>query len=163
MQMILDADRVDHQTTDSVLEALILEANLIRKHVPKYNVDLKDDKHYPYIRVTTSEAFPRFLVTRHAEKEKGKGKDLYFGPYTNARAMRNILQFLNKTFRIRDCDLKLPSDQPLRPCLSYHIGRCDAPCAHLISEPDYRKLVDEAADLHIRYQELMNVLSGEID
>ena len=131
--------------TRTEVEALILEANLIRKHVPKYNVDLKDDKHYPYIRVTTSEPFPRFLVTRHAEKEKGKGKDLYFGPYTNARAMRNILQFLNKTFRIRDCDLKLPSDQPLRPCLSYHIGRCDAPCAHLISEVDYRKLVDEAA------------------
>jgi len=127
--------------TTTEVEALILEANLIRKHTPRYNVDLKDDKHYPYIRVTLSEPFPRFLITRQAEK---KGKDLYFGPYTNARAMRNILQFLNKTFRIRDCDLKLPSAEPLRPCLSYHIGRCDAPCAHFIGEADYRRLVDEA-------------------
>jgi excinuclease ABC subunit C len=127
--------------TSTEVEALILEANLIRKHTPRYNVDLKDDKHYPYIRVTLSEPFPRLLITRQAEK---KGKDLYFGPYTNTTAMRNILQFLNKTFRIRDCDLKLPPGEPLRPCLSYHIGRCDAPCALLIGEADYRKLVDEA-------------------
>jgi excinuclease ABC subunit C len=128
--------------TRTEVEALILEANLIRKHVPRYNVDLKDDKHYPYIRVTVSEAFPRLLVTRHAEK--GRGKDLYFGPYTNARAMRNTIQYLNRVFRIRDCDLKLPVTEPLRPCLSYHIGRCDAPCALLIPEEDYRKLIDEA-------------------
>ncbi len=127
--------------THTEVEALILEANLIRKHVPKYNVDLKDDKHYPYIRVTMSEDFPRLLVTRQADK---RGKDLYFGPYTNSRAMRNIIQFLNKTFRIRDCDLKLPSPEPLRACLSYHIGRCDAPCAHLVSSEDYRKGVEEA-------------------
>jgi excinuclease ABC subunit C len=99
--------------TRTEVEALILEANLIRKHVPRYNVDLKDDKHYPYIRVTVSEPFPRLLVTRHAEK----GKDLYFGPYTNPRAMRNTLQYLNRLFRIRDCDLKLPVTEPLRPCL----------------------------------------------
>jgi len=131
--------------TRTEVEALILEANLIRKHVPRYNVDLKDDKHYPYIRVTTSEAFPRLLVTRHAEKGRGAGtKDLYFGPYTNARAMRSTLQYLTRLFRIRDCDLKLPVTEPLRPCLSYHIGRCDAPCALMTSEEEYRKLVDEA-------------------
>lgn len=126
--------------TRTEVEALILEANLIRKHTPRYNVDLKDDKHYPYIRVTTSEPFPRLLVTRSAEK----GRDIFFGPYTNARAMRNTLQYLTRLFRIRDCDLKLPVTEPLRPCLSYHIGRCDAPCALLTSEGDYRKLVDEA-------------------
>ena len=126
--------------THTEVEALILEANLIRKHTPRYNVDLKDDKRYPYLRVTLSEDFSRLLVTRHAEK----GKDLYFGPYTNARAMRNIQQFLNRTFRLRDCDLKLPLAEPVRPCLSYHIGRCDAPCAHLIDRESYRKLVDEA-------------------
>jgi excinuclease ABC subunit C len=127
--------------TRTEVEALILEANLIRKHTPRYNVDLKDDKHYPYIRVTVSEPFPRLLVTRSAEKN---GKDLYFGPYTNARAMRNTVQYLSRLFRVRDCDMKLPVAVPVRPCLSYHIGRCDAPCAHLITEPDYRALIDEA-------------------
>lgn len=130
--------------TRTEVEALILEANLIRRHTPRYNVDLKDDKHYPYIRVTLSEAFPRLLVTRQAEKNGKTAKDLYFGPYTNARAMRNTIQYLNRVFRIRDCDLKLPVETPVRPCLSYHIGRCDAPCAHLIGTDDYRKLVDEA-------------------
>jgi len=152
--------------TNTEVEALILEANLIRKHVPRYNVDLKDDKHYPYIRVTTSEPFPRILVTRHAVKN---AKDLYFGPYTNSRAMRNIIQFLVKTFRIRDCDLKLPSDQPLRPCLSYHIKRCDAPCAHFIEPDEYRKLIDEAVlllrgrnkQLRERLGDEMTIASGE--
>jgi len=130
--------------TRTEVEALILEANLIRKHVPRYNVDLRDDKHYPYIRVTLSEAFPRLLVTRHAEKNGGSGKDLYFGPYTNARAMRNTVQYLNRVFRIRDCDLKLPVAEPVRPCLSLHIGRCDAPCAHMIDREAYRTLIDEA-------------------
>jgi excinuclease ABC subunit C len=130
--------------TRTEVEALILEANLIRRHTPRYNVDLKDDKHYPYIRVTVSEAFPRLLVTRQAEKNGKGAKDLYFGPYTNARAMRNTVQYLNRVFRIRDCDLKLPVENPVRPCLSYHIGRCDAPCAHHIGSEDYRKLVDEA-------------------
>lgn len=128
--------------TRTEVEALILEANLVRKHTPRYNVDLRDDKHYPYIRVTMSEPFPRLLVTRQAEK--GAGKDLFFGPYTNARAMRNTVQYLNRMFRIRDCDLKLPASEPIRPCLSYHIGRCDAPCAHYIGTEEYRALIDEA-------------------
>ncbi len=126
--------------TRTEAEALILEANLVRKHKPRYNVDLKDDKHYPYIRVTVSEAFPRILITRKTEKSA----DLYFGPFTNARAMRNTVQYLNRVFRIRDCDLKLPVAEPVRPCLSYHIKRCDAPCAHFIGEAEYRALVDEA-------------------
>jgi excinuclease ABC subunit C len=113
--------------TGNEVEALILEANLAKRHAPRYNVELKDDKHYPYIRVTVSEPFPRLLVTRHAEK----GRDLHFGPFTNAKAMRKTIQFLNRVFRIRDCDLKLPVAEPMRPCLSHHIGRCDAPCAHL--------------------------------
>src|SRR5690606_33173814 len=91
-----------------------------------------------------SEPFPRLLVTRHAGKKGGAGKDLFFGPYTNARAMRNTVQYLSRLFRIRDCDMKLPVAEPVRPCLSYHTGRCDAPCAHLMNEADYRALVDEA-------------------
>jgi excinuclease ABC subunit C len=151
------ANDMEWIVTRTEVEALILEANLIRKHTPRYNVDLKDDKHYPYIRVTTSEAFPRLLVTRSAEK----GRDIYFGPYTNARAMRNTLQYLTRLFRIRDCDLKLPVTEPLRPCLSYHIGRCDAPCALLTTEEDYRKLVDEAVLLlKGKRHELRKTLEG---
>lgn len=150
--------------TRTEAEALILEANLVRRHKPRYNVDLKDDKHFPYIRVTVSEAFPRLLITRKTEKSG----DLYFGPFTNARAMRNTVQYLNRVFRIRDCDLKLPAAQPVRPCLSYHIGRCDAPCAHLVSETEYRALVDEAVlllrgrrhELQSRLAEAMRTASG---
>jgi len=131
---------VEWIVTDNEVEALILEANLAKKHSPRYNIELKDDKHYPYIRVTVSEPFPRLVITR----KTGKNGDLYFGPYTNAKAMRKTIQFLNRVFRLRDCDLKLPLDQPIRPCLSHHIGRCDAPCAFLTEETEYRKLVDEA-------------------
>jgi excinuclease ABC subunit C len=127
--------------TDTEVEALILEANLANKHTPKYNVQLKDDKHFPYIRVTLSEPYPRLVVTRQTS---GKTKDLFFGPYTNVRAMRKTLSLLNKVFRIRDCDLKLPLDQPIRPCLSYHLKRCDAPCANLTTPESYRHLVDQA-------------------
>lgn len=144
-RVLRDAARdMEWIVTRTEVEALILEANLIRRHAPRYNVDLKDDKHYPYIRVTVSEPFPRILVTRHAEKGRSGNRDLYFGPYTNARAMRNTVQYLNRMFRIRDCDLKLPVAAPVRPCLSYHIGRCDAPCAHLTTAAAYRALVDEA-------------------
>ncbi|HEX2613152.1 MAG TPA: excinuclease ABC subunit UvrC, partial [Fibrobacteria bacterium] len=149
--------------TRTEVEALILEANLIRKHTPRYNVDLKDDKHYPYIRVTVSEPFPRLLITRQAEKGTGANRDLYFGPYTNARAMRNTVQYLNRVFRIRDCDLKLPAAEPLRPCLSYHIKRCDAPCARFTGEAEYRKLVDEAVLLlKGRRHDLRARLEGEM-
>ncbi|MBW8890281.1 MAG: excinuclease ABC subunit UvrC [Fibrobacteres bacterium] len=127
--------------TDNEVEALILEANLANKHTPRYNVQLKDDKHFPYIRVTLSEPYPRLMVTRQAS---GKTKDLFFGPYTNVRAMRKTLSLLNKVFRIRDCDLKLPLDQPIRPCLSYHLKRCDAPCANLTTPESYRHLVEQA-------------------
>lgn len=127
--------------TDNEVEALILEANLANKHAPRYNVQLKDDKHFPYIRVTLSEPFPRLVVTRQTT---AKSKDLYFGPYTNVRAMRKTLNLLNKVFRIRDCDLKLPLDQPIRPCLSYHLKRCDAPCANLCTAEAYLPLVEQA-------------------
>ncbi len=128
--------------TDNEAEALILEANLINKHSPRYNVQLKDDKHFPYIKVTLSEAFPKLEITRQAQS--GKLKDLFFGPFTNVRAMRKTIILLNKTFRIRDCDLKLPVENAIRPCLSYHLKRCDAPCAFLIESNDYRALVDQA-------------------
>ena len=127
--------------TDNEVEALILEANLANKHAPRYNVQLKDDKHFPYVKVSLSEPYPQLIVTRQAS---AKSRDLYFGPYTNVRAMRKTLNLLNKVFRIRDCDLKLPLDQPIRPCLSYHLKRCDAPCANLTTPEAYRHLVEQA-------------------
>jgi excinuclease ABC subunit C len=147
--------------TDNEVEALILEANLVNKHSPKYNVQLKDDKHFPYIKVTLSEPFPRLVVTR--QSGSGKTKDMYFGPYTNVRAMRKTINLLDKIFRIRDCDLKLPLDQPIRPCLTYHLNRCDAPCAHLITEQAYRRLVDEAVLLlKGRHRDLMQDLERKM-
>ena len=128
--------------TDNEVEALILEANLVNKHSPRYNVQLKDDKHFPYIKVTLSEPYPRLVITRNATSSPGK--DVFFGPYTNVRAMRKTIILLNKVFRIRDCDLKLPPAQPIRPCLSFHLKRCDAPCANLTTPLDYRILVDQA-------------------
>ena len=127
--------------TDNEVEALILEANLANQHAPRYNVRLKDDKHFPYIKVSLSEPYPRLIVTRQTS---AKTKDMYFGPYTNVRAMRKTLNLLNKVFRIRDCDLKLPLDQPIRPCLSFHLKRCDAPCANLTTPEAYRHLVEQA-------------------
>jgi excinuclease ABC subunit C len=108
------------------------------------------------------------LVTRHAEKNSGGGKDIFFGPYTNARAMRNTVQYLSRLFRIRDCDLKLPVAEPIRPCLSFHIGRCDAPCAHHITSADYRALIDEAVlllrgrgrELRVKLEEAMRAAAG---
>ncbi|HLP40781.1 MAG TPA: excinuclease ABC subunit UvrC, partial [Fibrobacteria bacterium] len=128
--------------TDTEVEALILEANLVSKHSPRYNIQLKDDKHFPYIRVTLSEPYPRLVVTRQAGS--GKSKDQVFGPYTNVRGMRKTLNTLERVFRIRDCELKLPLENPIRPCLSYHLKRCDAPCANLTTPGDYRQLVDKA-------------------
>lgn len=134
------AEDVEWVVTANEVEALILEANLAKKHAPRYNIELKDDKHFPYLRITLSEPFPRILVTRHVAKDG----DAYFGPYTNAKAMRKTLQLLQGLFRIRDCDLKLPLAEAMRPCLSHHLKRCDAPCAFAVTAEEYRKGVDEA-------------------
>jgi excinuclease ABC subunit C len=147
--------------TDNEVEALILEANLVGKHSPRYNVQLKDDKHFPYIRVTLSEPYPRLVITRQAGS--GKGKDQVFGPYTNVRAMRKTIGLLNRVFRIRDCDLKLPLDKPIRPCLSHHLKRCDAPCANLTTPEEYRQLVDKAVLLlKGRHKELTRELEKQM-
>ncbi|MDQ3001423.1 MAG: excinuclease ABC subunit UvrC [Fibrobacterota bacterium] len=147
--------------TDNEVEALILEANLVNKHGPRYNVQLKDDKHFPYIKVTLSEPYPRLVITRQAGGVKSK--DMWFGPYTNVRAMRKTLNLLNKIFRIRDCDLKIPLAQPIRPCLSYHLKRCDAPCANLTTPAAYKHLVDQAVLLlKGRHRDLMQDLDRKM-
>ncbi len=154
------AKDVEWIITDTEVEALILEANLANKHTPRYNVRLKDDKHFPYIKVTLSEPYPRLVITRQSGS---KSKDMFFGPYTNVRAMRKTINLLNRIFRIRDCDLKLPLAQPIRPCLSYHLKRCDAPCANLTDPEAYRLLVDEAVLLlKGRHRDLMKDLESRM-
>jgi excinuclease ABC subunit C len=124
--------------TQTESEALITEANLIRKYKPRFNIDLKDDKHYPYLKITVKEHFPRLLVVRRIEQDGS----LYFGPYTDMRAMHNIVNYAKKIFRIRDCNKILPLKKTARPCVNYSIGRCNGPCAGHISENDYGENID---------------------
>lgn len=131
---------VDYVVTDSEIEALILESNLIKEHSPWFNVRLKDDKNYPYIKVTINEDFPRVLLVRRRVRDGAR----YYGPYTSAMAVRNTLKFLRKLFPIRSCNKKIiDGEQNDRPCLNYHIGRCSGPCAGLIDKESYRAIVDE--------------------
>ena len=124
-QMVTRIQRFEYIVTDSELEALVLECNLIKEHRPKYNTMLKDDKTYPYIKVTVGEEFPRILFSRTMKKDKSR----YFGPYTSAGAVKDTIELLNKLFHLRTCNRSLPRDTGLdRPCLNYHIRQCDAPC-----------------------------------
>lgn len=124
--------------TDSEMEALILESNLIKEHKPRYNVNLKDDKRYPYVKVTVDEPFPRILVVRRPKKDKAK----YFGPYTNAKGMRQSLRLLRKLFPVRSCNHVLPAKRKIRVCLDFHIKRCQGPCEGLVSEKEYREMIN---------------------
>ena len=126
--------------TESEEEALILEANLIRKHTPKYNVLLKDDKHFPYLAFSVKEPFPRLSLSRSVKKD---GRQ-YFGPYMSSRYIDKLIDIAARLFRIRECSMELPAKHPVRPCLNYHIGRCSAPCAGLISQEDYARDVESA-------------------
>ena len=126
--------------TETEEEALILEANLIRKHKPKYNVLLKDDKHFPYLAFSVGEKFPRLFLTRSVHKDDSQ----YYGPYMNSRIIAQLTDLAARLFHIRECKLKLPLGSPARPCLNYHIGRCDAPCAGLITPEEYRVKVNQA-------------------
>lgn len=127
--------------TDSELEALVLECNLIKEHRPHYNTMLKDDKSYPYIRVTVQEEYPRILFCRHVKRDKSK----YFGPYTSAGAVKETIELMNKVYKIRTCNRALPKDiGKERPCLYHQIHQCDAPCQGLISREEYRYHVEEA-------------------
>lgn len=129
----------EYIVVDSEMEALVLECNLIKEHRPKYNTMLKDDKHYPYIRVTVNEAYPRVLFARSRGKDKAK----YFGPYTSGLAVKDTLDLLKKTYHIRNCNLNLPRETNARPCLYYHMGYCKAPCQKYISKEDYAKSIEQ--------------------
>lgn len=139
-QMVTHIRRFEYIVTDSELEALVLECNLIKEHHPKYNTMLMDDKTYPFIKVSTNEPFPRVMLARKIAKDKAK----YFGPYTSAGAVRDTIDLLHKLYHIRSCNRSLPRDiGKERPCLNYHIKQCDAPCQGYISQEEYGKAVAE--------------------
>lgn len=142
--MVKNIAEFEYIITDSEIEALILECNLIKKYRPRYNILLKDDKGYPFIKVTINEEFPRIFVTRNVIKDGAK----YFGPYTNVMAVKETLELIKKTFPIRTCKLKISENgKRTRPCLNYHIGLCKAPCDKKISKEGYNKIILNILDL----------------
>ena len=139
-QMVTHIRRFEYIVTDSELEALVLECNLIKEHHPKYNTMLMDDKTYPFIKVTTNEAFPRVVLSRKMLKDKAR----YFGPYTSSQAVRDTIDLIHKLYHLRSCSRSLPRDiGKERPCLNYHIKQCEAPCQGYISQEEYGKAVNE--------------------
>jgi len=132
-------DAVETIVVGSEAEALILEANLIKEHKPRFNILLRDDKRYPYIKVTVQEPFPRVYVTRRVVNDGGR----YFGPYTSVGPMRQALEIVKRLHTVRSCRYDLPTEAPERACLDYHIGRCKGPCVGLQTEADYRAMIDE--------------------
>ena len=142
-QMVTLIARFEYIVTDSELEALVLENNLIKEHSPKYNTLLKDDKTYPYIKVTVGEDYPRILFSRTMKKDKSK----YFGPYSSAAAVKDTIELLNKLYQLRTCNRNLPRDIGMdRPCLNYHIKQCLAPCQGCVSKEEYRRQVAGALE-----------------
>lgn len=139
-QMVTHITRFEYIVTDSELEALVLECNLIKEYRPKYNTMLMDDKTYPFIKVTVDEPFPRIMMARRMAKDKAK----YFGPYTSAGAVKDTIGLIRKIYKVRSCNRRLPRDTGKeRPCLNYHIHQCDAPCQGYVSQEDYRRSIDE--------------------
>ena len=139
--MVKNIDKFEYIITDSELEALILECNLIKKYKPKYNVLLRDDKTYPYIKVTTNEDFPRVLKVRKVIKDKAK----YFGPYTNTTAVNDTLDIIKNIYPIRTCniDIERAIKTNMRPCLNLHIKRCVGPCTGNVTKEEYNKMIEE--------------------
>ena len=159
-KMVTQIARFEYIVTDSELEALVLENNLIKEDSPKYNTLLKDDKTYPFIKVTVAEKYPRILFSREMKKDKSR----YFGPYTSAAAVKDTIELLNKLFKLRTCNRVLPRDIGQdRPCLNYHIGQCSAPCQGYISEEQYRSQVDQALEfLNGNYKILLKDLEEKM-
>ena len=139
-RMVTHITRFEYIITDSELEALVLECNLIKEHRPKYNTMLKDDKSYPFIKVTVHEPYPRVLFARRMKKDKAK----YFGPYTSGGAVKDVIELVRKLYQVRSCNRSLPRDTGKdRPCLYYHMKQCKAPCQGYISQEEYRKNINK--------------------
>lgn len=147
-ELVRQAATIEILVVGSEAEALILEANLIKEHQPRFNIQLRDDKKYPYIKVTTVEPFPRIYVTRRIRKDGSR----YFGPFTSVGRVRRALEVVKRTHGIRSCRYNLPGEAPSRPCLDHHIGRCAAPCVGLQSGDNYRARVGE----------VLRILSGDV-
>lgn len=160
-RMVSQIDHFEYIITDSELEALVLECNLIKEHSPKYNTMLKDDKTYPFIKVTTGEMYPRVLFSRKLKHGTGK----YYGPYTSAGAVKDTIELLCKLYKIRTCNRRLPADEGKeRPCLNYHIGQCSAPCQGYISQEDYKKSIDSVMEfLDGNYSHIINSLTQQMN
>ena len=139
-QMVTHITRFEYIITDSELEALVLECNLIKEHRPKYNTMLKDDKSYPFIKVTVNEPYPRVLFARRMKKDKAR----YFGPYTSGGAVKDVIELVRKLYQVRSCNRTLPRDTGKdRPCLYYHMKQCDAPCQGYVSKEDYHRNINK--------------------
>lgn len=150
---------VDWIVTDSEVEALMLECNLIKKFRPYYNVRLRDDKHYPYLCVTTSETFPRVIITRRSKQDGNR----YFGPYTDSSSLRESLRLIRRIFRIRSCNKKLTGAERDRPCLNVHLGQCDSPCSGAITPEQYAEMVrDTCLFLEGRQDSIARRLEGQM-
>ncbi len=160
-QMVSLIARFEYIVTDSELEALVLENNLIKENSPKYNTLLKDDKTYPYIKVTVGEDYPRILFSRTMKKDKSR----YFGPYTSAAAVKDTIELLNKLYQLRTCNRVLPRDTGLeRPCLNYHIKQCLAPCQGYVSKEEYRQQVSGALEfLNGNYSPILKDLEEKMN
>ncbi|MCT4542448.1 MAG: excinuclease ABC subunit UvrC [Vallitalea sp.] len=160
-KMVTMITSFEYIVTDSELEALILECNLIKKHRPKYNTLLKDDKAYPYIKVTINEKYPRIIYARELKKDKAK----YFGPYTNARGAKETIEVITKIWKVRTCNRNLPKDiGKERPCLNYHIKQCLGPCQNYIKEEDYKMIISEIIEfLNGKYEKVINVLEERMN
>ncbi len=160
-QMVSHIHRFEYIVTDSELEALVLECNLIKEHRPKYNTMLMDDKGYPFIKVTVNEDYPRVMMARTMEKDKAK----YFGPYTSAGAVKDTIELIRKLYHVRNCSRQLPRDiGKERPCLNYHIKQCMGPCQGYISQEEYRSFIDKVLRfLSGHYDEVLHELKTKMD
>lgn len=158
--MVSNVSDFDYYITDTETEALVLECNLIKRYLPKYNILLKDDKQYPYIKITFNEDFPRIFMTRKVVKDGAK----YFGPYMSSYMVRETLETIRRIFKVRSCKKNLPQEIGKgRPCLYYHLKQCSAPCAGKISSEDYRKSFDRISDiLEGRHDGIIEYLTKEM-
>lgn len=159
-QMVTRISRFEYIVTDSELEALVLECNLIKEHRPKYNTMLKDDKTYPFIKVTMGEAYPRVLFSRTMKKDKSR----YFGPYTSAGAVKDTIDLIVKLYKLRTCSRNLPKDTGKeRPCLNYHIKQCKGPCQGYVTQEEYAEQVAQALEfLNGNYKPVLKMLEQQM-
>jgi excinuclease ABC subunit C len=158
-RMLEKAQDIDWIITENESEALVLEANLVREHSPKYNIELRDDKQYPYVKITMNEVFPRIRIVRRIEKDRC----IYFGPFTDATRIRRIVTILRKLFKIRTCSRRISANDTQRPCLNYAIGICSGPCNSHVSTEEYAKNISAVIDFFRgKRQKIVQTLNAEM-